>query len=808
MARPKIYERFANFFAYVPTSQFPGSQVETEFDRVKQSLDETQNALNQVRRDDGAVANRSIGFDQLKPEINGFGTTSPTAWQTGTEYLLRDAVFIDRNGYTCVVEHVSTDFDEDLAAGFWELFFDGGEAFDLNNTVFSVDGRAAATVTAVPEDAQTLRLVQNGQVLEYLRDPTGTALTTLGGTKWSPAGDWYLEHWGEIVYSDGSGSGGADSASTDCSVLFQAAIDFAIARTGGYCVINLRDRADCGGGYKVAQQIDCTNSALDRIKVIGKGCYYSFIHPTPFGADKAVFRFSNTLQAGSRSSFIGFDMARAIRHKSHPVGIMAPAIGALNIENVKFTGLGNTAIVAARLYNERWGDIQVATCGWSFLEADVPSTLTISTTSGGTTVTASESFFNSSHIGKVIYLQQTNSSQSPRNSGLATTITAVASGTSFTIADPAIVTGSGRLCSFDTIKGSINSGSTTLTISRAVLDSTDIGRLVYIEDAHDERNTHVARVTAVSGTTITLDSPATRTVSGVNVWFTPAVALGSKYHWSDTPINDHFIDDIRIESCRGGPGIMAVVGLHLYITNYKFHGVSVGSSGNNFYSAMPLHLSSIGRSVIGPMEFEYGQRGIDNGYVTMRGDQCTVDLQGMCIAGATLNAYVVDFRPTDLARSTCHIGSIQSSIGWQYEKGLVNYGAATSRTASVYSYGPVFGDGETKRPQFAGRQRIGTYTSVELVLTDDSFDSIELPSNHGMVFITMPVTTTYGQFYYRSVPNSLVQIAAGADLEVMVVVPTGTNGTDGKFGVHYANNRLYVQNRMGASYSVAIAFLN
>ncbi|MBB3980104.1 hypothetical protein GGQ64_005351 [Rhizobium azooxidifex] len=69
MAQPKQYERFADFFGMVPTSAFPAAQVETEFDRVKESLDETQAALADLRRDDGELANETVGLDQLKPEV-------------------------------------------------------------------------------------------------------------------------------------------------------------------------------------------------------------------------------------------------------------------------------------------------------------------------------------------------------------------------------------------------------------------------------------------------------------------------------------------------------------------------------------------------------------------------------------------------------------------------------------------------------------------------------------------------------------------------------------------------------------------
>lgn len=75
MAQPPKYERefnFANQQALTPNAPLPASHVEAEFNRIKRTLDGTLANLAKIQRDDGEVANATIGFDQLKPELGGW----------------------------------------------------------------------------------------------------------------------------------------------------------------------------------------------------------------------------------------------------------------------------------------------------------------------------------------------------------------------------------------------------------------------------------------------------------------------------------------------------------------------------------------------------------------------------------------------------------------------------------------------------------------------------------------------------------------------------------------------------------------
>jgi len=127
MSQPTTYVRAFNFTnqqAVTPSDPLPADKVDLEFNLVKTSLDETQANLALIQRDDGAVKNNSIGYDQLKAELNGFGFNPPAPWATATNYIARDTVFQGSGFYQCLVSHISGVFATDLAAGKWLLVAD------------------------------------------------------------------------------------------------------------------------------------------------------------------------------------------------------------------------------------------------------------------------------------------------------------------------------------------------------------------------------------------------------------------------------------------------------------------------------------------------------------------------------------------------------------------------------------------------------------------------------------------------------------------------------------------------------------
>lgn len=76
MAEPTKYERsygFADYQANNPSRPLPGPEVDRELDDIANSLDETIDALADIRRADGALQNGIVTRDSLAPGVFGMG---------------------------------------------------------------------------------------------------------------------------------------------------------------------------------------------------------------------------------------------------------------------------------------------------------------------------------------------------------------------------------------------------------------------------------------------------------------------------------------------------------------------------------------------------------------------------------------------------------------------------------------------------------------------------------------------------------------------------------------------------------------
>lgn len=171
MAQPNPYDRafnFSNFQASNPAQPLPAGPLDEEFSRVKAFTDQIRANLALIQRDDTALANNSVGFDQLKAEVMT-GINPPTPWETATSYVARDTVFESNNFYICLESHVSTVFLTDLADGKWELL----AAFNDITSATSVDydnslsGLAATNVQAAIDEIENIIDGFNAGVLSF-----------------------------------------------------------------------------------------------------------------------------------------------------------------------------------------------------------------------------------------------------------------------------------------------------------------------------------------------------------------------------------------------------------------------------------------------------------------------------------------------------------------------------------------------------------------------------------------------------------------------------------------------------------------
>lgn len=145
MASPTRYQLsydFTSFQASNPTDPLPADRIEIEFNNLETTTDEIIDNLNLIQRSDGALANNSVGVDQLKAEVSN-ATNPATDWATLTAYVVNDTVYENNSIYRCLISHTSGTFSTDLAAGRWELFINTGQFVDA--------AAASATAAATSE---------------------------------------------------------------------------------------------------------------------------------------------------------------------------------------------------------------------------------------------------------------------------------------------------------------------------------------------------------------------------------------------------------------------------------------------------------------------------------------------------------------------------------------------------------------------------------------------------------------------------------------------------------------------------------
>jgi hypothetical protein len=169
MAQPNPYNRaynFANFQSENPTTPLPATQLEIELSRIKAVIDQIRTSIAFMQRDDYAIANRSVGYDQLKTEVE-IGVNPPSTWATTPNYIARDSVFHEANFYICLVSHVSGTFAVDLAADKWELIasFEAATSASAVSYDNATSGLVATTVQAAIDELENL--VTTGSVLSF-----------------------------------------------------------------------------------------------------------------------------------------------------------------------------------------------------------------------------------------------------------------------------------------------------------------------------------------------------------------------------------------------------------------------------------------------------------------------------------------------------------------------------------------------------------------------------------------------------------------------------------------------------------------
>jgi hypothetical protein len=155
MAQPTYYDRLYSFSTWQsqhPSDPLPGDEVDAELNAIKATSDEVIANLALIQRDDGELANESVGLAQLKPEVS-VGVAPAVMWTADTDFAVNDTVFNELILYRCIEAHTSTDT------------FDGSkftELADLSSLTL-VDG--SVTTAKLADAAVTTIKVADGAVM-------------------------------------------------------------------------------------------------------------------------------------------------------------------------------------------------------------------------------------------------------------------------------------------------------------------------------------------------------------------------------------------------------------------------------------------------------------------------------------------------------------------------------------------------------------------------------------------------------------------------------------------------------------------
>lgn len=166
MTQPTPFDRqtsFALFSAENPSTAHSGVDLDTEFNAVKVSLDETQANLALIQDDDGALKRGSVGRAQLDSSIV-LGVAPPDLWTADTDYVADvSTVFNTLKLYIANATHRSGDtFD----AAKWTLLADFSATAQIEDGDIDTPQLADGAVTDVKieNNAVTTNKIPTGAV--------------------------------------------------------------------------------------------------------------------------------------------------------------------------------------------------------------------------------------------------------------------------------------------------------------------------------------------------------------------------------------------------------------------------------------------------------------------------------------------------------------------------------------------------------------------------------------------------------------------------------------------------------------------
>lgn len=185
---------FTDFSSGSPTSQPPGTKLDAEFEAIEDTLAAVLRNLAIMQRDDGGLANGSVGVEQLSAAVISLVGQSTFAvrgqWLTATAYAAGDFYSNANQTYIVMVAHNSSSITSDVAAGkvVGPVFYpDSAQLATLTAALALTTG--AATIGTSTGATVEARLATLSAFDASLSPATGAALVgasdSSGGTLWT-----------------------------------------------------------------------------------------------------------------------------------------------------------------------------------------------------------------------------------------------------------------------------------------------------------------------------------------------------------------------------------------------------------------------------------------------------------------------------------------------------------------------------------------------------------------------------------------------------------------------------------------------
>ena len=507
-----------------------------------------------------AAGDRVLAAGQTSGVENGIYVVASGAWTRAIDFNgARDVVKGTQVAVTEGSTYAQTTFSLDTDS---PIIGTSALVFSSNRVSFAgaYTARSLAEAANVPVSVQKLGIIDNGRVLEYYRDASGTALTTGDGATWSPAGRAYVTHW----------AANTTPGTTDIGAGVLAAV--AWAKTNGRIVFVPEGEHYCGD-----TTIDCGLAVGSSVKwgLLGEDRAASILitgiddHSRDFIQVKSP---NSAERCGGTPSIGNFRIERNSSGDRQPIFLHTYGVSNARLLPMSFAGSNNTHARHEVLYNYRINDIQSFFGGRHYLYKATDG-IEFDITSGTTTLTSTSAVFAAGDVGKTIRLTRDDGTGEKFviDSFTSTTEVEVTANADYTFdSSSQDVVGT-----FEHARCAMTASSAALTANASVFSAEDVGLYVYVEGAGASGKVLASQISAyVSATEVTLADNAATTVSDA-VFFTPCIDIASNPDYSGISAsrpetNDLVIERLHVEN-YAGVGLGVNIATDFIILDSKIH---------------------------------------------------------------------------------------------------------------------------------------------------------------------------------------------------------------------------------------------